>query len=811
MSKFTKFVYCKLPDTPIFFDKEKFKAGDPEQIEIYKASKTPYKGHYLTYAQTTDEIRKPNYARYVPVGCMFIDFDDPDEAEEMKKIILRSGLRCLILKTQHGYHFLFRTPEFYDVEVTTGVNWFGYKFDSKGSKFGTKKDLPVQIMRVCGMEREEYTSWDLKPVLPARLDIEKLDFLPYWLWGKKNDEDLYRCGKYKKDGTIFHLTDTPFTRLMVMSEGGRHNYIFENCSRFAVYNGFHLDEFKTLIQIIHDEYLIKIGIPMSKSDLLGDIDERWEEYKAELTSGKYGGWSFDEETRTWLKVGKKAENKIDERRAAEYLFNLYDFYVKKPNATGIYTELLYRYKNGDYEYKTDLPTIRHSLKLYSDQNFRKTFFEEVEVQLMQMCAENEKLIKRNHQYVLAKNKVMSCITPDVYDFSWLGKRPPTDVVFRWTWQSEEWVENHKEDLGGLITKFIKELSRDSNGKPQPQVEQWLYVVAGASMIPANILEKIVILSGGGGNGKSIYTSLIRLCLGENMFNLSKIFDSSPQDSFWGAELDKGICCIVDDLPQHYNRDAFSYIKGAITKSDIVVINEKFKPKRTFDELPTIIACTNHDFKLSDKSEGMKRRVLILPTKCEIPEEERDKNLEHKLVLNTTDLAKINEYKMNDSFASDRGALVMNMYTKEKGVLDSLNDGSLCWFANKCRNMYFKWALGELKLEDTVEMKDLLNNTFKNNLEIQCDEFIKWYLDSKCGSSSSKDLAKANCHFNELYPKYEKYCEAKGLIKMRIGQFKIFCSKAIKNLGFQITDKKDSKKKQSYRYVIFDKPETFSKK
>lgn len=358
---------------------------------------------------------------------------------------------------------------------------------------------------------------------------------------------------------------------------------------------------------------------------------------------------------------------------------------------------------------------------------------------------------------------------------------------------------------GLIRNFIKELSRDSVGRPQPEVEQWLYVIAGASMIPANQLQKIVILSGGGQNGKSLYTSLIRLCLGKSMFNNSKIFDSNPQTDFWGAELDKGICCIVDDLPELYNKDAFSYLKGAITRTDTVVINEKFKPKRRLEVLPQIIACTNHVFKLYDKSEGMKRRVLILPTEFHISDDVKDRNLQHKLVLNTKSLAEINEYKMADNFENeDYGELCMNMFTKEKGVLDSLNNGSLAWFANKARYMYMKWNFGKLPIGVSEGMKILHADTFKNYFESELEEFIKWYLENKCGTSNDRDLSLANCYFNELRPEYERYCELEGKIKMNKWHFNRHCASAITNLGYIVKNKKIKKgnKFMPYRYVVF---------
>lgn len=805
-------VFHPLPETPTYFDEDKFKANDETQIKIYKDHKTPNQKKKLTYEQIS--AKKYNYARQVPMNGCFIDYDTQEEFETMKRIIVRARLKCLILRTQRGGQFLFRLPTFYKKELTGATNWFGYKFDAKASWVNKKGEEvhAVQNMRVCGMERIEVASWDLgTPIPPDTINIEELDVLPYWLWGKGKDEKLFKDGKMGKikapdtgeelPAHNYKIDDSPFTELMKMTEGGRHDYIFKYCRTFALYNGFLLDDFKAIIHAIHDEFLVKLGVPMSDSDLLGDIDKGWETYITELISDYHG--SFDAIKRIWTFAKTTSSSKLDERRATEYLYEQYDFYVRCPKANGIYNELIYREKDGDYEYKTDLPPIRQTLKEYSNQNFKMPFFEEVEKQLMQMCAENKKSLKRSEQYVLSKNKVLSCIEPVVFDFSWLGTRPPTDVVFRWTWQSEEWVDEHKEDLGGLITKFIKDLSRNAKGIPQLAVEQWLYIIAGACMIPQNDLKQIVILKGGGGSGKSVYTSLIKFCLGEDMFNLSKIFDSSPQDSFWGAELDKGICCIVDDLPPHYNKDAFSYLKGAVTGTDTVEINEKFKPKRRLPVLPQIIACTNFEFKLNDKSNGMKRRVLILPTEFEIPKKERDKNLEHKLVLNTTDLVKIKEYKMADNFeTANRGEKGMYMYTKEKGVLDSLNGGSLCWFANYSRYMYFKWLAGEVEPEDTIEMEKSHSDTFKNEFEIHCEQFIKWYIEHKCGTAPDRNLSFANCFFEELYSQYERYCEVMSIDKIKLGQFNIFCNKAIINLGYTIGNKKNKGKGYACRYVFF---------
>ena len=728
MSKYVEFKFCELPDTPYGFDRKKFEEKDPIQIKLYKDNKTPRRRKILSYDEIMDEDKLKNYARVVPEDCMFIDFDNPTEAEEMYDIITHSGLKCLILETTKGYHFLFRVPEFYKKEMTGATNWFGYKFDTKGPG-------SVQIMRVCGMTREERCSWDVSELIaPSVINAETLDVLPYWLWGKLSDKDLHKKGKPGE--SEYTLTDNPFTQLMKMKEGGRHNHIVEKCSYFGLSNGFEIDEFKNLITAIHDQYLVKLGTPMPDSDLFGDLEDRWNDYKATLESS---GWVYDEKKRKWEKTKSKKDDKIDERRAADYLFNKYDFYGNNKQADGTFESLLYKEIGGPYEYNKDITVFRQALKEYSDQNFKKEFFKEVEVQLMQKCAAANKIIQRNDKYIIVKNKVLSCISPDAYDFSWIGTRPPTDVVLPWNWYSEDWVKEHEEDLGKHITWFIKQLARDTSGKTQPEVEQWLWVIAGASMIPANQLQKIVILSGGGQNGKSLYTSLIRLCLGADMFNESKIFDSNPHDGFWGEGLDKGILCVIDDLNRVYNRDAFSYIKGAITGTDSVTINEKFKAKKQLDILPQIIACTNFEFELYDKSEGMKRRVKILPTEYHIDDSVKDGDLQHKLVLNTMDPVKVAEYKMSEDAFNHKGVKVMNMYTGEKGVLDSLDNGSLAWFANKARYMYMKWQMKELIIKDSEGMKERMASVFAGGFDVECTEFLEWYITERKESIWTKEL------------------------------------------------------------------------
>ena len=808
-------IFHPLPATPTYFDECKFKAGDEIQIKIYKDNKTPNQKKKLTYEQISAE--KYNYARQVPINGCFIDYDNKTEFEIMERIIVRARLNCLILETQRGGQFLFRKPEFYSKEMTGATNWFGYKFDTKASWINEKgKEIHVvQNMRVCGMDRIEVASWDLDtPLLPDTINIDELDELPYWLWGKLDDKDLHKEGKPGK--SEYTLDNTPFTQLMTMKEGERHNHIFSKCSMFALTNGFEIEEFEDLITAIHDEFLIKIGTPMPDSDLFGDLEDRWKEYEETMTNS---GWAYDEKEREWKKITSKKSSKITTQKACEFLYNKYNFYVMGSNYhTGEGGQLCYI--TYDLKMSFDLNLMWKELReFFFEQDFDTRFYKEVKELLIQRCNEDKKYFNRSSKYYVCKNGISNCISDDIYNFDYFTESDliPTDLIYDWNLHDRKWVEEHKADLGGLITKFIQDLSRDSSGTPQPEVEKWLYVIAGASITPANSLGKIVILSGGGQNGKSLYLAINKMLLGQNFYNESNIFGSSPTQKYWGDGLDKGICCIVDELPQNYNKEAFSYIKGGVSRTASVEINPKFGKKVLLETLPQIICATNHKFELFDKSEGMRRRVVILPCCYKVPDKEKDKLLLYRLVMNLDkskeSYEKIAEYRMNEE-TPNAGVVIeeSGFRIREQCVLDSLENGSLCWFANKCRYAYIDYITKKLPLSNSEEMEELFDQTFGDDNKGQCEDFINWYLTKTCGGTDSSkfDLSPANCFYSELLPLYKyEYNKEIRVTLMEDTVFKNNCGRVI-NSKYTVKKKKNDKG-IPYPYIYFDKPTKHHKK
>lgn len=794
-------VFYPLPETPTYFDEDKFKAGDEIQIKIYKDNKAPNQKKKLTYEQIS--AKKYNYARQVPMNGCFIDYDNKTDFEIMERIILRARLKCLILRTQRGGQFLFRKPEFYSKEMTDATNWFGYKFDTKASWINEKgkETHVVQNMRVCGMDRIEVASWDIDtPLPPDTINIDELDILPYWLWGKKEDKDLHKKGKPGE--SEYTLKDQPFTQLMVMKEGGRHNHIIEKCSMFALSNGFEMDEFKSLITAIHDQYLVKLGDPMPDTDLFGDLETRWADYEATMTSS---GWTYDEKERKWSKAKSKKDGKISKQKACEWLYNKYNFNIMGSNYdTGEGGQLCY--VTSDLRISFNLNIMWKELReFFYEQDFDTPFYEEVKKQLIQRCNEDKKYFRRSSKYYVCKNGIASCISDDIYSFSYLKEKnlTPTDLIYDWTLHDRKWVKKHEEDLGGNITKFIKDLSRDSTGVPQPEVEQWLYVITGASITPVNSLGKIVILSGGGQNGKSIYLGINKMLLGSNFYNESNIFGSSPIQKNWGEDLNKGICCIVDELPQNYNKEAFSYIKGGVSRTASVEINPKYDKKKSLETLPQIICATNHKFELFDKSAGMRRRVVILPCCYKVSDKEKDKLLLYRIVMNLDKSEESNkqiiEYRMNEE-TPNAGIVIeeSGIHIREQCVLDSLENGSLCWFANKCRYMYLDYKYERITLSNSEEMESLFDQTFGDDRKSQCKQLINLHIVNKCGTDTNRDLSLANCYIYELYAEHKQNCKMEGKESMEEKSFNTICGKALKELGYT------TKRRKKGTFAFFDK-------
>ena len=136
---------------------------------------------------------------------------------------------------------------------------------------------------------------------------------------------------------------------------------------------------------------------------------------------------------------------------------------------------------------------------------------------------------------------------------------------------------------------------------------------GYSLLPTTIGQKILLIIGEGGCGKSIIKDILKPVFGEAMtapMDLKEFFD----DKFKIAELENQLVFYEDDINDAKLDDASKFKKLA-TGGLPITADRKFGQPFKFIPYCKFIMCGNSMLKCtSDKSDGFYRRLLPLPTK-----------------------------------------------------------------------------------------------------------------------------------------------------------------------------------------------------
>lgn len=121
--------------------------------------------------------------------------------------------------------------------------------------------------------------------------------------------------------------------------------------------------------------------------------------------------------------------------------------------------------------------------------------------------------------------------------------------------------------------------------------------------------------------------------------------------------------------------------------------------------------------------------------------------------------------------------------REQCVLDSLENGSLCWIANKCRYMYLDYKHKRIKLSNSEEMENLFDQTFGDDYKSQCKQLINSHIVNNCGTAPDRDLSLARCYISDLFAEHKQSCKTNGTEEMKEKSFNTICGKALKEMGY----------------------------
>lgn len=199
-----------------------------------------------------------------------------------------------------------------------------------------------------------------------------------------------------------------------------------------------------------------------------------------------------------------------------------------------------------------------------------------------------------------------------------------------------------------------------------EIENLIYEMIGYCLIPTSKFQKSFILYGDGSNGKSTLLDVIISILGD--VNVSSLSFKEINHNFKLAEITDKLANIGDDISDEYITDS-SIFKKLVTGEEITVERKHEQPYK-IRNTATLIFATNNLPNMQDKSNGMVRRLCVIPFNATITKKDPDYDpfIIDKL---TTDEAK--SYILNKALLGIERVFVNQEFTLPKEVEKLMDD------------------------------------------------------------------------------------------------------------------------------------------
>lgn len=175
------------------------------------------------------------------------------------------------------------------------------------------------------------------------------------------------------------------------------------------------------------------------------------------------------------------------------------------------------------------------------------------------------------------------------------------------------------------------------------------------------LHRAFIFHGDGRNGKSTLLDVIKELLGEH--SVSSVSMDRLNEPFSVVRMDGKLANIVEEAPSTINSEAFKKIVGGGTVAAARKHMDEYDLK-VFARM--FFACNDYPH-FKDSSKGLKDRLIIIPFKKYIEEEDRDPTIKKKLFLEMSGI-------LNFAIKGyERLMLQGRVFTKAKAVEDSVDE------------------------------------------------------------------------------------------------------------------------------------------
>lgn len=413
-----------------------------------------------------------------------------------------------------------------------------------------------------------------------------------------------------------------------MEEGEGRNQTFFTYILKLQGHGFIKDEIRECIRLIND-YILKD--PLSKSEI--DTILRDDAFNKPSFFNEKGQFLFD--------------------KFAEFV-RTEEHIIKINNKLHIYVDGVYSDKYADIEKALikHIPTLTKSRRA------------EV-ISYLELIAKHENLSDTN--YIVCNNGLLNLDTLELEEFTpnYISKNK---IAVSYNPNAQSDVLDHTLDK---IACF------------RPKLRGIIEEMVGYCLLRRNELGKSFILTGVGSNGKSTILDVLKTLIGEN--NISSLGMNELGVRFKTAELYGKMVNIGDDISSAYIDDN-SIFKKLVT-GESVNVERKGADPFDFKNTSKLIFSANEVPRINDTSNGLMRRLVIIPFNAEFKSTDEDfdpfikdkllttESLQHLLNLGLQGLKRV--LKRNDFETVEEVTAELREYEKENNpILEFLEDNKV---------------------------------------------------------------------------------------------------------------------------------------
>ena len=288
----------------------------------------------------------------------------------------------------------------------------------------------------------------------------------------------------------------------------------------------------------------------------------------------------------------KPQGQSDKFPLANLNYDVFSKYLIGKNTIVTIDKSLYKYNEGVYTLLDD--DEMDFIIMDSLENSKISHRKEI-VRYVQKNA--PKKVQCNSRYILFNNGIYDITTKNMLPLNdnhvFLNKIPHN--------------YNPKAEIVKDIDKFFNDISCDNE-----EIKMLLIQVIGYCMYRSNKLGKFFILQGGGGNGKSTLFKLMQYVLGAD--NVSELSLEDLSGKYGVGTIRDKLVNLGDDIEDKYI-DKVANVKKLAT-GETISTEEKYKNRQYFRYYGVLVFTANTIPRMSDKSDGLKRRLVIVPLEAD---------------------------------------------------------------------------------------------------------------------------------------------------------------------------------------------------